>query len=89
VADSGNTLERHFCPDCGARVYTDKLSGFPGQVFVMLGSLDDPEGIKPPIMEIFTTCRISWTKALDVPQYHARPDADERSTEGSAPRGCG
>jgi hypothetical protein len=31
VADSGNTLERNFCPDCDARVYTDKLSGFPGQ----------------------------------------------------------
>jgi hypothetical protein len=58
-------------------------------VFVMLGSLDDPESVKPPIMEIFTACRISWTKALDVPQYWARPDADPASTEGRLPGGCG
>uniref|UniRef100_UPI003898F06B GFA family protein n=1 Tax=Actinoplanes oblitus TaxID=3040509 RepID=UPI003898F06B len=30
VAAAGNTLERNFCPDCGTRVFTDKLSGFPG-----------------------------------------------------------
>lgn len=89
VADTGNTLERNFCPECGARVFTDKLSGFPGQVFVMLGSLDDPESVKPPIMEIFTARRIPWTKALDVPQHRARPDADPQSTEGRMPGGCG
>lgn len=54
VAASGNTLERNFCPDCGARVSTDKLSGFPGQVFVMLGSVNDPGMIEPPIVEILT-----------------------------------
>ena len=89
VAASGNTLVRNFCPECGARVFTDHLSGFPGQVFVMLGSVDDPERIKPPIMEIFTRDRISWTKALDVPQYPARPDAAPGSPEESAPGGCG
>ena len=96
VAASGNTLERRFCPDCGARVFTDKLSGFPGQVFVMLGGLDDPERIKPPIMEIFTRFRTSWTKVLDVPQYPGRPDADENSPsqpyileDGSVAEGCG
>ena len=93
VAASGNTLERRFCPDCGARVFTDGLSGFPGQVFVMLGSLDDPETVKPPIMEIFTKFRISWTEALDVPQHAGRPDGvalspAERQKVGAG-EGCG
>ncbi|WP_184089391.1 GFA family protein [Sphingomonas xinjiangensis] len=75
VADSGNKLDRNFCPECGARVFTDKLQGFPGTVFVMLGALDHTDEVKPPIMEIFTKRRIPWTKELDVPQYLARPDA--------------
>ena len=75
VADSGNTLRRNFCPDCGARLYTDALQSFPGTIFVMLGSLDDPAAIHPPIMEIFTKRRLAWTKSLDVPQHLARPDA--------------
>jgi hypothetical protein len=89
VADSGNTLDRAFCPECGSRLFNVNLSGFPGQMFVMLGSLDDPESVKPPIMEIFTARRISWTKALDVPQYPARPDAAPGSTEGRLVGGCG
>ncbi|PSJ43411.1 GFA family protein [Allosphingosinicella deserti] len=75
TADSGNTLVRNFCPTCGARVFTNQLQGFPGTVFVMMGALDHPEAIIPPIMEIFTKRRIAWTRALDVPQYPARPDA--------------
>jgi hypothetical protein len=93
IAATGNTLERNFCPDCGARVFTDKLSGFPGQVFVEVGSLDDPEAIAPPIMEIFTKYRISWTKPLDVPQYPGRPDGKELSPSErqklGAGEGCG
>jgi hypothetical protein len=89
VADSGNTLERNFCPDCGARVFTNKLSGFPGTVFVMLGSLDDPETVRPPITEIFTARRISWAKPLDVPQHWARPDVDEGIARQHMPGGCG
>ncbi|MFD3444430.1 GFA family protein [Microbacteriaceae bacterium 4G12] len=94
VADSGNTLVRSFCPDCGARLFNEKLEGFPGKMFVMLGSLDEPERIEPPMMEIFTAHRIPWTRALDVPQFWARPDADpetvkERIEQGDLPGGCG
>jgi hypothetical protein len=30
VADSGKRLRRNFCPDCGARLFTSHLEGFPG-----------------------------------------------------------
>src|SRR4051794_39223148 len=43
TADSGNTLVWSFCPDCGSRLVNEQLAGFPGKMFVMLGSLDDPE----------------------------------------------
>ena len=72
IADSGNGLDRNFCPDCGARLFTSNLQGFPGLVFVMIGSLDSSDGIAPK-MEIFTKRRLKWTRPLDVPQFAAMP----------------
>jgi hypothetical protein len=89
VADSGNTLERRFCSTCGDRLFTDELSGFPGQVFARLGSMDEPARIKPPVIEIFTAHRMSWAKALDVPQYWTRPDADPDAPRDRPSAGCG
>ena len=66
IADSGNGLDRNFCPDCGARLFSSNLHGFPGMVFVTIGSLDNPEGIAPKL-EMFTKRRLKWMKALDVP----------------------
>ena len=72
IADSGSRLYRNFCPNCGARIYTDRLEGFPGTVFVTLGSLDKPALVKP-MLEMFTKRRLPWVKPLDVPQYSAMP----------------
>ena len=57
IADSGNGLDRNFCPDCGARLFSSNLQGFPGMVFVTIGSLDNPEGIAPKL-EMFTKRRL-------------------------------
>ena len=43
IAQSGKGLDRNFCPQCGARVFTSNLEAFPGTIFVMLGSLDNRE----------------------------------------------
>lgn len=72
VADSGKTLYRNFCPECGSRLFTDRLEAFPGTVFVMLGSLDRPDLIQPKL-EMFTKRRLKWTKPLDMPQFEAMP----------------
>jgi hypothetical protein len=72
TADSGKGLERNFCPECGARLYTSNLESFPGLVFVQIGSLDNPQGIAPKL-EMFTKRRLEWMKALDVPQFTAMP----------------
>lgn len=72
VAASGRKLQRNFCPDCGARLFTSNLESFPGTVFVMLGSLDHPGKIAPKL-EMFTSRRLEWTKALNVPQFPGMP----------------
>jgi hypothetical protein len=72
IAQSCKSLDRNFCPRCGARVLTSNLEGFPGMMFVMLGSLDDPEGIDP-VLEMFTKRRLKWAKPLDLPQFENMP----------------
>ena len=72
IAQSGKGLDRNFCPQCGARVFTNNLEGFPGMIFVTLGSLDNPEGINP-ILEMFTKRRLEWAKPLDLPQFENMP----------------
>jgi hypothetical protein len=72
IAQSGNSLDRNFCPGCGARVFTNNLEGFPDMVFVAIGSLDNPKGIKP-MLEMFTKRRLEWAEPLDLPQFENMP----------------
>jgi hypothetical protein len=72
IAASGKALDRNFCPDCGSRLFTNNLETFPGLIFVMLGSLDRPELIAPKL-EMFTRRRLTWAKALDMPQFDGMP----------------
>lgn len=72
IADSGKGLDRNFCPECGARLFTNNLESFPGLVFVMLGSLDRPELIEPKL-EMFAKRRLPWAKPLDLPQFDGMP----------------
>jgi len=72
IAESGKGLDRDFCPECGARLFTSNLESFPGTVFIMLGSLDRPELIEPKL-EMFTKRRLKWAKPLDLPQFDSMP----------------
>jgi len=73
VANSDNGLDRNFCPDCGSRVFTSNLDGFPGAVFVHLGSLDRPDLIAPKL-EMFSARRLRWNTPLDLPQFDGMPN---------------
>jgi hypothetical protein len=46
TADSGNSVTRRFCPECGTQLFSDS-TGRPGFTVVRLGTLDDPSSIKP------------------------------------------
>ncbi len=59
-ADSGNMVNRGFCPNCGSAVYSTN-SGMPGMVFVRASSLDNPEDFRPQ-MRVYTDRAASWDK---------------------------
>lgn len=57
-ADSGSTLSRGFCPECGARLF-GKTSGMADLAMITAGSLDDPKQYSPS-MDIFTSSAQPW-----------------------------
>jgi hypothetical protein len=58
--DSGKTLYRRFCPECGASVI-DEAEAMPGVVMILSGTLDDTSWVKPT-MEIFLDSAQPWVK---------------------------
>lgn len=57
-ADSGNTVSRGFCPECGSRVL-GKTSGMRDLAIVLAGSLDDGSKFQPQ-MDVYTSSAQSW-----------------------------
>jgi hypothetical protein len=57
-AESGNTMSRGFCPECGSRLFA-KTSAIPDLAMITAGSLDDPSQYKPS-MDIFTASAQPW-----------------------------
>jgi hypothetical protein len=56
--DSGMSLYRRFCPECGSSVI-DEAEAMPGVVMILTGTLDDPSWVKPT-MEIFCDSAQPW-----------------------------
>ena len=46
TGESGNEVERQFCPECGTPVFS-RLGGMPQLWCVKAGTLDDPSWLKP------------------------------------------
>ena len=57
-ADSGNIVERYFCPTCGSAIYSTN-TGMPGSVFLRASSLDDPNQITPQ-MVVYASRAPKW-----------------------------
>ena len=57
-ADSGNVVGRHFCPTCGAAVYSVN-SGMAEMAFPRVSSLDDPDVFQPQIV-VYASRAPSW-----------------------------
>ena len=58
VADSGKSVHRRFCPNCGSGVMAE-VDAMPGVIIVLAGSLDEPAAFKPS-MEIFCSSAQPW-----------------------------
>lgn len=72
AADSGNLIARHFCPECGAPVYSSNPA-MPGMVFLRASSLDDLEIFKPQ-MHVWTVRAPSWdSRNTALPAFEKMP----------------
>ncbi len=74
--ESGNTVRRGFCPDCGSPVIA-KGDAFPDFQGVAVASLDDPSGVEPAA-DIWTASAQPWDYMNPaLPKYEHQPTEEE------------
>jgi hypothetical protein len=61
IADSGNALTFHFCPDCGTTVYWE-LAALPDLIAVAVGAFADPT-FPAPRHSVYEARRLGWAMA--------------------------
>ena len=72
VADSGKTITRQFCPECGSLI-ADRADAMPGMTMLNAGTLDDTSWIKPG-MQIFCESAQPWVSLEgDMHQFPKMP----------------
>ena len=85
TGDSGNTITRCFCPDCGSTAFL-LVSARPHLLTVRVGTLDDPSGFRPE-SAIFVRSGQPWDH-IDpaLPRYPTYPPgyAEDSSLGASA-----
>jgi hypothetical protein len=76
-ADSGNLVNRGFCPNCGSAIYSTN-SGMPEMIFVRASSLDDPNVFNPQ-MVVYTDRAAAWDYVdPSLPSFAAMPPREDR-----------
>lgn len=60
--DSGGTVHRHFCPDCGSPIIS-LADALPGLTLIKAGTLDAP-GAWTPTFEVYCDRAMPWLPAL-------------------------
>ena len=70
-ADSGNTVSRGFCSDCGSLLFV-KESAAPDIIVITAGSLDDPSRYSPT-GDLWTSSAQPWD--------HMNPDIEKFETQ--------
>jgi hypothetical protein len=58
IGESGNTMNRGFCPACGSHVFAN-TSAAKDIIGIHFGSLDDPSRFQPA-MDIWTSSALKW-----------------------------
>ncbi len=77
TSDSGNTLTRHFCPTCGARLFLTSKAR-PEFITLAVGAFDDSTWFEPQLV-LYTKRRAPWDLTTDsVPNYEAGPPRKPR-----------
>lgn len=68
TAQSGNTLYRAFCGDCGSSIYSQRAKT-PEMMVLKVGSLDNPDAMKL-IMNIWTNSARPWVHIDPATESH-------------------
>jgi hypothetical protein len=63
VADSGNRITHHFCPDCGSTVHYRIEGKFDGLVAIPLSAFDDPYFLSPRF-SVWEKRKHDWVEIL-------------------------
>lgn len=72
IADSGNTVRRGFCPECGSPLFMASAA-LPGYIAIKAGSLDDPALFRPAA-DLWTHSAQHWDMMnLALPKYEYEP----------------
>jgi hypothetical protein len=58
TGESGKSLSRRFCPDCGSSISTE-AEAMPGMIMLKAGTLDDPSVVKLAV-QIFCDSAQPW-----------------------------
>jgi len=75
TADSGNINTRHFCPNCGSRLFSTN-SAKAGLRGVAVGCADNHDWFDPGVV-VYCKDRGTWdVTSTEVPNFEAMPTAD-------------
>ncbi|MHA6332911.1 GFA family protein [Qipengyuania sp. CAU 1752] len=69
--DSGNTVERSFCLQCGSPLFT-RAEAAPGLVWIKTGTLDNPDAFAPS-MHIWCKSKQHWLEPGALPAFDVMP----------------
>ena len=61
TGDSGNSVRRRFCPNCGSGVIAE-VDVMPGLTLLLAGTLDDPAKFTPT-MDVYCSSAQPWVHA--------------------------
>ena len=75
IADSGNRVERGFCPMCGSQLYSRTIDPAGMPIRIRAGTLDNPDLMAPQAI-IWTASAPGWARFdPDLPTYPGAPPA--------------
>lgn len=69
-AKSGATMQGHFCPKCGTRIYNRKV-GSP-VLILKPGTLDDTSGIRPAL-QLWVSRKQKWFEVPELTGFEEQP----------------
>ena len=75
IGDSGNKVERGFCPKCGSHIYARMVEPDGKLMAVRAGALDDAELMAPETV-IWASSAPNWARfAEEIPVYSKGPES--------------